>query len=122
MDRIRIGLKKIMDAQNELTAAADVLGMLEEISEDRAQVVPLAALDGWGHGWYEQFTLGDDEDPPEHLMIECVWMSGYVLLNDGDGCVDYPNYIRKWYGRRGGPRIWDKKPSAEEMEATPWEK
>lgn len=78
-------------------------------------------LEGWGHGWNEYHYIGDDEDPEQFELSECVWIDGHMVNAEGD-------YFRlaadgKWYGKQYGFRVWrgDSPPTEEQRKAAGWD-
>lgn len=63
-------------------------------------------LHGWGHGWEETWFIGDDEDPEQIVLTECVWIDGNIMMEDGSNTHADSEYWRDQYGRKYGMRIW----------------
>lgn len=120
MDRIMNALEMMMEASGRLEAATEMLEQEMGMEGAVPYVVNRDVLLSWGHGWYEVYTIGDEDDPPVRMLYECVWLNGYVMTADVDGNIDYPNWLKQWYGKKGGARIWSGKPTEQLMEATPW--
>ena len=71
-------------------------------------------------GWMETF-YEENEEVKEHFALEAIAYNctGYAVLG-GSGCFD--GYFDIYNVRTDcGYRIWDSKPTAEEMKNTAWE-
>ena len=95
----------------------------EEKEPAQAQLVPRELLlTTWGHGWQESHLIGDDEDPESFILVECVWINGYILDASGSNANAASDYWVENYGKRHGVRVWtgDEKPTDKQREETPW--
>lgn len=71
-----------------------------------AHIVPRELLmHTWGHGWEERHYRGDDEDPEGFDLIECVWINGHILTEDGCSAEADSDYWKENYGKRYGVRL-----------------
>ena len=113
----------------EARAMLNALGQAaENMPEDipgtmPAHIVPRELLmHTWGHGWEERHYRGDDEDPEGFDLIECVWLTGHILTEDGCSAEADSDYWEEHYGKRYGVRLWtgDVKPTDKQREETPW--
>lgn len=88
-----------------------------------AHIVPRELLmHTWGHGWEERHYRGDDEDPEGFDLIECVWINGHILTEDGCSAEAGSDYWKEHYGKRYGVRMWagNVEPTDKQREETPW--
>ena len=88
-----------------------------------AHIVPRELLmHTWGHGWEERHYRGDDEDPEGFDLIECVWINGHILTEDGCSAEADSDYWKEHYGKRYGVRLWagNVEPTQEQREAVIW--
>ena len=113
----------------EARAMLNALGQAaENMPEDipgtmPAHIVPRELLmHTWGHGWEERHYRGDDEDPEGFDLIECVWLTGHILTEDGCTAEADSDYWAEHYGKRYGVRLWagDVEPTQEQREAVMW--
>lgn len=81
-------------------------------------IATLEDLNGNGHGWLEWWFMGDDEDPERKVLTECMWLNGGVFTFDHVAIGT--EYLRRWYGKKYGMRIWKVKPTDEEQEKEAW--
>ena len=79
-------------------------------------------LQGWGHGWEESWWIGDDEDPEQIVLTECVWIDGQIMMEDGSNTHADSEYWRERYGKEYAMRIWggNTMPTDEQRRETPW--
>ena len=100
---------------------------MQELYEQKRCTIPrLMAreelLQGWGHGWDEIWFIGDDEDPEEITLVECVWINGVIVTANGaDGHADSDHWKER-YGKQYAMRIWggNTMPTDEQRRETPW--
>lgn len=88
-----------------------------------AHLVPRELLvKTFGHGWQETHFIGDDEDPEQVAMMECVWIKGHITNEEGSHGEADSDYWREHYGKRYGIRVWtgSKPPTEEQRKETPW--
>ena len=113
----------------EARAMLNALGQAaENMPEDipgtmSSHIVPRELLmHTWGHGWEERHYRGDDEDPEGFDLIECVWLTGHILTEDGCSAEADSDYWAEHYGKRYGVRLWagDVEPTQEQREAVMW--
>ena len=107
---------------DDLIAAADRLSKLPFMKNTPRIMAREELLHGWGHGWEEIWFIGDDEDPEEITLVECVWIDGMIATADGaDGCADSDHWKER-YGKKYAMRIWGGNtiPTDEQRRETPW--
>lgn len=73
---------------------------------------------GNGHGWLEWWYVGDDEDMECKVLTECMWINGGVFTVDHVAIG--AEYLKRWYNRKGGMRVWAIKPTEQEQGAVQW--
>ena len=76
----------------------------------------------FGHGWEESHLIGDDEDPERFTLVECAWVNGHVINEDGSDAHVQSNYWQEKYNRPYGVRVWegDEPPTEEKRKAALW--
>ena len=73
-----------------------------------------------GHG-YEEMMFSDEATSQEKTEImECVWINGHIMLEDGCTADANEDIYSASYGQRDGSRIWFGKPTDEQRRMTPW--
>ncbi|MBR4334406.1 MAG: hypothetical protein IKP72_17165 [Clostridia bacterium] len=114
------------------TETGDLMKALEKAAENMpegegyvmpAHIVPRELLlHTWWHGWEERHYRGDDEDPEGFDLIECVWINGHIMTEDGCTAEADSDYWKEHYGKRYGVRMWagNVEPTQEQREETPW--
>lgn len=113
---IKSARTSLMDAQNEIVQILSLLEMMD-VMPDRAHLLKPEELKGHGHGYLELNYIGDDEDAESFDIYECVWLNGWVFIDDGCGDTYSPKFLAKWYNRRSGVRVWDSMPTDEQRGA-----
>lgn len=66
-----------------------------------------AILCGWGHGWIEDWHIGDDEEPEEKELLECVWIRGEIVTARGRKRSAESDYWAQHYNKPYGVRMWE---------------
>lgn len=79
-------------------------------------------LHTWGHGWIEDWHIGDDEEPEEIELLECVWIRGEIVTATGRKRSAEDDYWVRNYNRPYGVRLWEEveKPTDEQRKAVDW--
>lgn len=115
--------------KDEARAMLDALEQAAEaIPEEGTEAMPAhiipreLLLHTWGHGWEERHYRGDDEDPEGFDLIECVWINGHILTEDGCSAEADSDYWKENYGKRYGVRLWagNVEPTDKQREEKPW--
>lgn len=116
-DIVRQGVMEVLVVEDVALVKAD---KLQNVVKQKAKprVLALDELQGYGHGWCEIVTTGDDEDPAERQLLECVWIRNMLMIEDGK-CYGSEG-VNRWYNMISGPRVWTEKPSEQLMESTAW--
>ena len=130
IDEIKAAIEALKAKEARLTKKDDLkkYGAVKNMPDDclyvmPAKIVPRELLmHTWGHGWEERHYRGDDEDPEGFDLIECVWLTGHILTEDGCSAEADSDYWLEHYGKRYGVRLWtgDVKPTQEQREAVMW--
>jgi hypothetical protein len=90
------------------------------ITEPPARVLALdEVLGSKGAGWLENWFEADESEPESFELSEVAWCYGTLAHIDGD--VSTEDYVKRWYNRRYGMRIWSAKPTDEEREREKWD-
>lgn len=78
-------------------------------------------LCGTGHGWLETWLKPDPDEGGGDLrdLSECVFLNGHVM--DESGSLVNMDRLRETYNRAYGERVWNERPTAEEMDLMSWE-
>lgn len=102
---------------------SDVLRVLELMAaRPTPRVLPLDdVMDTAGSGWLEEWIEADPEDgtPETHELLQAAWCHGDVVF---DSSYTDAEQLKAFYLKPYGLRIWNVKPTHEEMEAEPWTK
>ena len=95
--------------------------MSKEASETR--LIPRETiLRTWGHGWIEDWHIGDEENPEEKELLECAWVKGEIVTADGRKRSAESEYWTQKYNRPYGVRMWegDEPPTEEQRQEEAW--
>ena len=84
-------------------------------------LTPDEIMNGKGTGWIEHWFEADEESPEYKDMIECAWVHGFVLEDDGDGGVIFPERLKKRHNRQYEFRVWSDRPDDATREKVKWD-
>jgi len=84
-----------------------------------ARVIPKDELKECGVGWLEYWSK---DVTRKNILHGCAWFAWESIEVDDDGCSD-TGYVEpdEMYGCVGGWRMWDEKPTPEELLQARWE-
>lgn len=99
----------------------DTLPLLRNASGYLHIILRRDVMDGWGHGWLEEWL--EDDEGISHSIMECVWFYGQIMVKEDRGSFDVIDReeVELGYNRKPGMRIWNTLPTAEETEAEKWQ-
>ena len=109
-----------MDGCAEMTR--DVMDLLDKLQLIHPRVLALdEIMNSAGSGWMEEWLEADPEDgtPETHELLEAAWCHGDVVF---DNSYTDAEQLKAFYLKPYGIRVWNVKPTHEEMEAEPWTK
>lgn len=74
-----------------------------------------------GYGWLETWLKPDPDEGggDRRDLCEVVYLNGHVM--DESGSLVNMDRLRESYNRAYGERVWNERPTAEEMDLMSWE-